>query len=56
MSTQLQDQLWNAGATEVQQLNPGGFLVLEDGSNGICQLHIASEVSEVCLIIEKLFW
>ena len=24
MSTQQQDQYWNAGATEIQQLNPGG--------------------------------
>ena len=24
MSTQQQDPYWNAGATEIQQLNPGG--------------------------------
>ena len=24
MSTQREDQYWNAGATEIQQLNPGG--------------------------------
>ena len=52
MRTQQQDQYWNTGATEVQQLNPDGVRVLEDGSSGICQLHRASEV---WLIIETLF-
>ena len=33
MSAPQQDQLWNAGETEVQQLNPSGVLVLEDGSS-----------------------
>ena len=35
MRTQQQDQYWNTGATEVQQLNPDGILGLEYGSSGI---------------------
>ena len=50
-STQQQDQYWNTGAAEVQQLNPGGVLVLEDGSSETCKLYLASEI---WLIIETL--
>ena len=53
MSTQQQDQTWKGEATKVQQLNPGGVLVVEDGSNGTSQLYIATDV---WLTTETLFW
>ena len=34
MSTQQQDRLRNTGSTEIQPLNPGGVLVLNDRSSG----------------------